>query len=69
VLRIVELLLVLTFVLVDDFLEDGLDAGIDLTWLLLISLMRGQDSSREQLGLATFAWTTDLCSSLIFGWE
>jgi hypothetical protein len=39
VLRIVELLLVLSFVLVDDILEDGLDAGIDLTWWPMTSAM------------------------------
>jgi hypothetical protein len=39
VLRIVELLLVLSFVLVDDILEDGQDAGIDLAWWLMTSAM------------------------------
>jgi len=42
VLRIVELLLVLSVVLIDDILEDGLDAGIDLLWWLIIGAMCGQ---------------------------
>lgn len=42
VLRIVELLLVLSVVLVDDILEDGLDAGIDLPWWLIIDAVCGQ---------------------------
>jgi hypothetical protein len=65
VLRIVELLLVWSFVLVDDILEDGLNAGIDLTWWPITGAM-----SRQAGSLPTFAWTRDLCSSpLIFGWE